>query len=106
MFSLHVSTDHQFSQNPDLGDELSKTRGTTLVEAAPRDTVWGIGLSAKSWKAKNRKHWRGNTNTHTHSHSHTHTHTHTHNCFNFTGRNLLGEILTEVREELESTHTT
>jgi ribA/ribD-fused uncharacterized protein len=64
----------KFSQNPDLGAELRKTRGTTLVEAAPRDRVWGIGLSEKNWKAKHRKHWRG--------------------------RNLLGEILTEVREEL------
>ena len=50
-----------------------KTRGTTLVEAAPRDTVWGIGLSAKNWKAQH---------------------------FFSTGQNLLGEILTEVREEL------
>ena len=36
-----------------------KTAGTTLVEAAPRDTVWGIGLSAKNWKAQQREHWRG-----------------------------------------------
>lgn len=49
----------QFSQNEDLRGELVKTRGTTLVEAAPRDTVWGIGLSAKNWKAKHREHWRG-----------------------------------------------
>ena len=49
----------QFSQNSDLKEELIKTRGTTLVEAAPRDTVWGIGLSAKNWKAQHRQHWRG-----------------------------------------------
>ena len=49
----------QFSQNDDLRVEMVKTRGTTLVEAAPRDTVWGIGLSAKNWKAQHRKHWRG-----------------------------------------------
>ena len=36
-----------------------RTRGTTLVEAAPRDTIWGIGLSANNWKAQYRKHWRG-----------------------------------------------
>ena len=51
---------HQFSQNAELGVELMSTRGTTLVEAAPRDTVWGIGLSAKNWKAQHREHWRGN----------------------------------------------
>ena len=49
----------QFSQNSDLKAKLLETRGTTLVEAAPRDTVWGIGLSAKNWKAQKREHWRG-----------------------------------------------
>lgn len=49
----------QFSQNAELKVELMKTRGTTLVEAAPRDTVWGIGLSAKNWKAQHRQYWRG-----------------------------------------------
>jgi ribA/ribD-fused uncharacterized protein len=49
----------KFSQNDDLRAELMKTRGTTLVEAAPRDTVWGIGLSATNWKAQHRQHWRG-----------------------------------------------
>ena len=29
------------------------------MEAAPRDRVWGIGLSAKNWKAQHRQHWRG-----------------------------------------------
>ena len=58
-YTRFSSCDNQFSQNPDLGAELRKTRGTTLVEAAPRDRVWGIGLSEKNWKAKHRKHWRG-----------------------------------------------
>lgn len=70
----------KFSQNAELGVELMSTRGTTLVEAAPRDTVWGIGLSAKNWKAQHREHWRG--------------------------KNLLGEILTEVREELAAKQDT
>ena len=45
-----------------------------MVEAAPRDTIWGIGLGAKNPKARNRQEWRG--------------------------KNWLGEILTQVREEL------
>ncbi|CAI8047094.1 N-glycosidase R617 [Geodia barretti] len=49
----------KFSQNDDLRAELMKTRGTTLVEAAPGDTVWGIGLSATNWKAQHRQRWRG-----------------------------------------------
>ena len=64
----------QFSQNAELKEALFATRGTTLVEAAPRDTIWGIGLGAKNPKARNRQEWRG--------------------------KNWLGQILTEVREEL------
>ena len=64
----------QFSQNAELKEALFATRGTTLVEAAPRDTIWGIGLGAKNPKARSRQEWRG--------------------------KNWLGQILTEVREEL------
>ena len=64
----------QFSQDPKLKEALFATEGTTMVEAAPRDTIWGIGLGAKNPKARNRKQWRG--------------------------KNWLGEILTQVREEL------
>ena len=64
----------QFSQNPELCAALLATQGTTLVEASPRDCVWGIGLGARNWKAQQRQHWRGT--------------------------NWLGEILTLVREEL------
>ena len=64
----------KFSQNQSLCAELLSTAGTTLAEASPRDRVWGIGLGASNWKARHREHWRGS--------------------------NWLGEILTEVREEL------
>ena len=47
------------SQNDDLRVKLLGTKGTTLVETGPRETMWGIGLSAKNWKAQNRKYWRG-----------------------------------------------
>lgn len=64
----------KFTQNPDLLRELLATKGTTLVEASPRDTIWGIGLGAENPKAKNRSQWRG--------------------------LNLLGEALTRVREAI------
>lgn len=64
----------QFRQNPELLEKLLETRGTTLVEASPRDCRWGIGLGEKNPKALNRKTWRGS--------------------------NWLGEILTELREEI------
>lgn len=66
----------QFSQNPHLKQELLSTAGTTLVEASPRDRIWGIGLGANNPKALDRKTWRGT--------------------------NWLGQALTEVREEIMS----
>ena len=64
----------KYSQNPMLLDLLSKTKGTTLVEASPYDRIWGIGLAEDDPKAQKRETWKG--------------------------KNLLGEILTEVRKEL------
>ncbi|XP_076462786.1 protein irg-1-like [Babylonia areolata] len=64
----------KFSQNPELLKTFLATHPRTLVEAAPRDRLWGIGLGASNPKARDRSQWRG--------------------------RNLLGQILTEVREQL------
>ena len=64
----------KFTQNDDLRDFLLSTGDTILVEAAPRDTIWGIGLGAQNERAVDPAKWRG--------------------------RNLLGFVLIDVREEL------
>jgi ribA/ribD-fused uncharacterized protein len=64
----------KFTQNENLKKHLLKTDGTTLVEASPMDTIWGIGMGADNPKAQDRKTWRG--------------------------KNQLGEILTKLRDDL------
>jgi ribA/ribD-fused uncharacterized protein len=64
----------KFIQNEELKKALFKTKGTTIVEAAPNDTIWGIGLTEDEPRALKRKTWLG--------------------------KNLLGEILTQIRFEL------
>ena len=53
---------------------LFDTYPRTLVEAAPRDRLWGIGLGATNPKALDPSQWRG--------------------------KNLLGQTLTKVRDKL------
>jgi ribA/ribD-fused uncharacterized protein len=64
----------KFTQNAELLELLLATRGTTLVEASPYDRIWGIGLAATDPRAQDPATWRG--------------------------QNLLGKILTELRDEL------
>ena len=64
----------KFTQNPALLEQLLATAGTTLVEASPYDKIWGIGLAATDPRAQDPAQWRG--------------------------QNLLGKILTELRDEL------
>jgi ribA/ribD-fused uncharacterized protein len=64
----------KFTQNPELLEQLLATKGTTLVEASPYDRIWGIGLDAKDPRASDPAQWKG--------------------------QNLLGKILTELRDEL------
>ena len=66
----------KFSQNPKLFSRLMATRGTTLVEASPLDSLWGIGLAETDPNAQDRSAWMG--------------------------QNWLGEVLTQVREDLLS----
>ena len=64
----------KFTQNAELCALLLATKGTELVEASPFDRIWGIGLAATSPFALDPTKWRG--------------------------QNLLGKILTELRDEL------
>lgn len=63
----------KFQQNQTHRAVLFGTRGT-LVEASPVDQIWGIGLTAEDPRALRRETWLG--------------------------RNWLGAVLTQVREDL------
>lgn len=64
----------KFTQNQNLLNELMKTKGKTLVEASPTDIIWGVGMAKNNEQIQDRNKWVGN--------------------------NLLGVVLTELREEL------
>lgn len=64
----------KFEQNEELHEFLKTTDGTIVVEASPRDRIWGIGMGATNENANNPKKWRG--------------------------KNLLGFLLTDVRQRL------
>jgi ribA/ribD-fused uncharacterized protein len=49
----------KFGQDPALRDYLLSTRNRVLVEASPRDAIWGIGLAADSEHAEAPDQWRG-----------------------------------------------
>jgi ribA/ribD-fused uncharacterized protein len=62
----------KFRQNAELREALLGTEGRDLIEASPRDRIWGIGFG-KVNAPKNKHRW---------------------------GQNLLGKALMQVREEL------
>lgn len=64
----------KFGSDAGLRDYLLGTANRVLVEASPRDVIWGIGLSAGNERAADPRRWRG--------------------------RNLLGFALMEARERL------
>lgn len=71
---VYTGNYNKFTQNPNLMKKLFDTKGTTLVEASPYDTIWGIGLREDDLNALDRNKWRGT--------------------------NWLGEVLTSLREDL------
>lgn len=64
----------KFSQDPALWDFLRKTKNRILVEASPRDRIWGIGMGKSNPDAECPVKWKGT--------------------------NLLGFALTEARDIL------
>lgn len=63
----------KFRQNGELYNLLLSTKGKTIVEASPDDSIWGIGLTEHQEESKSLLTWRGT--------------------------NWLGIVLTELREE-------
>ncbi|HTO08156.1 MAG TPA: NADAR family protein [Myxococcota bacterium] len=64
----------KFGQNPLLREYLLGTGGSVIVEASPRDRIWGIGMGESNPNARSPRQWRG--------------------------QNLLGFALMRVRDEL------
>lgn len=65
----------KFTQDKTAHDALMSYPGKEFVEASPYDRIWGIGLGEYDPKALDKKTWRG--------------------------RNLLGKVLTQIRDEFE-----
>ena len=70
---VYIGSLAKYSQNNNLKKRLMETRGTTLVEASPLDTKWGIGLNKNDPRAQKRENWLGT--------------------------NWLGEVLTQLRDD-------
>ncbi len=49
----------KFGQSDDLRAYLLGTKQRVLVEASPRDKIWGIGLAADDEHAENPYKWKG-----------------------------------------------
>jgi ribA/ribD-fused uncharacterized protein len=73
---VFVGSVAKYSQNPDLLALLLATGNARLVQASPIDRLWGIGFKADDPRAQDPAQWRG--------------------------VNLLGDILTEVRDCLRA----
>jgi ribA/ribD-fused uncharacterized protein len=71
---VYVGNYHKFTQNIKLMTQLMATEDTLLVEASPFDKIWGIGLDASAAAKTPQDKWPG--------------------------KNLLGLVLTELRDNL------
>lgn len=66
----------KYKQNADIRQQILDTGDLHLVEASPTDKIWGIGLDEKSPDIYIESKWKG--------------------------RNLLGKVLMQVREQIKS----
>lgn len=64
----------KYTQNEDLKEKLLSNKTQTYVEASPYDVIWGVGMGENNPKINDKENWLG--------------------------MNLLGEVLTEIRNEL------
>jgi ribA/ribD-fused uncharacterized protein len=77
---MHCGLIAKFSQNKDLAIYLSNTGSKLLFEAAPKDLIWGTGVSLHHKNVLKKE-----------SHP---------------GKNLLGSILMSIRQQLSFSHDT
>lgn len=49
----------KFRQNPDIREKLDATGDKIIVEASPRDKIWGIGLGEKEALERGEEGWKG-----------------------------------------------
>lgn len=49
----------RFTQNEDVAARVLATTDKTIVEASPKDPIWGIGLAATDPDAQDPSRWRG-----------------------------------------------
>ncbi len=69
---------NKYQQNNKLKEKLIDTNTKELVEASPKDTIWGIGMSDDDPELENKSIW---------------------------GKNILGKILMRVRDHIKSENT-
>ena len=56
---VYLGNRAKFTTHRDLLQMLLETEGTSLAEASPVDTIWGIGLAADAQDATDRSKWLG-----------------------------------------------
>lgn len=71
---VYIANNLKFSQNEALKQKLLETKGKYIVEASPVDIIWGIGIAPDDNRRFNQAKWRG--------------------------QNLLGKVLTQLREDM------